>query len=388
MIRKYAALLVIFAAVSFQIHAQGARFDSIVVEGVKQIYSIDFESANKTFHKLISDYPNHPAGKFLIAMVDWWRILLDTSTDQHDESFLEKIETVINHCDKIFEEDPDNVDALFFKGGSIGFKGRLGSLRDDWLNAANNGRQALPLVERAGELDPDNIDVQLGFGIYNYYAAVIPEEYPIVKPLMIFLPSGDKKLGIKQLQNIAVNGKYTKYEARYFLMTLYYNFEKDFKSAEGYSILLNNEFPNNPVFERWRGRIAIKNNDLILADSIFKEILWKAKNNFTGYNTLSAKREASYYVGYRYRTVGQYDSALVYFKDCVDYSEKLDQDKDSGFLIYSTLYLGMIKEIKKEYAAAKMYYEKVIDMREYGNSHSLASDYLDRIQKNEEIENN
>ena len=388
MMRKYAALLITFAAVNYQIHAQDARFDSIVVKGMKQIYNIEFESANNTFRKLIIDYPNHPAGKFFIAMIDWWRILLDTSTDQYDESFFKKLENVIYQSDRILEEDPDNVDALFFKGGAIGFRGRLSSLRDDWLSAADDGRIAMPLVEHAAQLDHKNIDVQLGFGIYNYYAAVILEEYPIVKPLMIFLPSGDKELGIKQLHNIAVNGKYTKYEAQYFLMTLYYNFEKDFHAAEEYSIKLNEEFPNNPVFERWRGRISIKKSELVLADSIFKKILWKSENNFPGYNTLKAKREASYYVGYRYRTLGRYDSAQVYLEDCMKYSMKLDENKDSGFLINSTLYLGMIKELNKEYAAAKMYYEKVLDMREFGNSHNLASDYLERIEKNEKMKNN
>ncbi len=381
MIIRNAALLVIIAAVNFQVLAQDANFDSIVVEGIKQIYKIEFEAADKTFRKLITDYPNHPAGYFFIAMIDWWHILLDTSTDEYDEIFFKEIDNVIDRCDKILEEDPDNVDALFFKGGSIGFKGRLNSLRDDWLSAADNGRIALPLVEQAGEIDPTNVDVQLGFGIYNYYAAVIPEEYPIVKPLMIFIPSGDKELGIKQLNNIANNGKYTKYEAQYFLMTLYYNFEKNFHSAEKYSIMLNNQFPNNPVFEKWRGRIAIKNNDLVLADTIFKRILWKADNNYPGYNSLRTKREASYYVAYRYHTVGMNDSAQVYFEDCVNYSMKVDENRDSGFLINSTLYLGIIKEFKKEYAAAKMYYEKVLDMKEFGNSHTLASDYLERIEK-------
>jgi tetratricopeptide (TPR) repeat protein len=387
MMRKYAALLITFAAFSFQISAQDARFDSIVVDGIKQIYGIEFEQANITFQKIISDYSNHPAGYFFIAMIDWWNILLDTSKDQYDELFFEKIDKVIDLCDKILEKDPDNVDALFFKGGSIGFKGRLNSLRDDWLSAADNGRIALPLVEKAGELDPENVDVHLGFGIYNYYAAVIPEEYPIVKPLMIFLPSGDKKLGIKQLNNIAESGKYTRYEAQYFLMTLYYNFEKDFQTAEGFSILLNKEFPNNPVFERWRGRIAIKNSDMVLADTIFKRILLKADNNFYGYNTPGVKREASYYVGYRYRTLGMNDSAQVYFDDCIKYSMKVDEYKDSGFLINSTLYLGMIKEVNKEYVAAKMYYEKVLDMKEFANSHTLASNYLERIKKLENSEN-
>ncbi len=378
---KYLALLIFLFAINLQIRGQDAKLDSIVVTGIRQIYSIELKQAENTFNKLITDYPSHPAGKFFLAMLDWWRILLDTSTEQRDELFYEKIEEVIEHCDKILDEDPENIDALFFKGGAIGFRGRLSALRESWLSAADDGREALPLVEEAGELDPDNVDVKLGFGIYNYYASVIPEKFPIVKPLMIFFPSGDKSLGIKQLKDVAQNGKYTKYESRYFLMTLYYRFEINYDAAEEYSQMLNDDFPNNPVFERWRGRIAMKKGDLTLADSIFKNVLWKAEEKYSGYNTLKVKREANYYVGYNYRNLGKYDSAQVYFEKCMNYSLKLDKDEASGFLINSTLYLGTIKEMGKEYAAAKMYYEKVLDMREFGNSHSLAESYLERIEK-------
>jgi tetratricopeptide (TPR) repeat protein len=377
---KYIALLIFLFASNLQLNGQDANFDSIVVKGIRQIYSIEFNQADKTFSKLIADYPHHPAGKFFLAMIDWWRILLDTSTEERDELFFKKIEEVIEHCDNILDDDPENVDAMFFKGGAIGFRGRLSALRESWLSAVDDGREALPLVEKAGELEPDNIDVKLGFGIYNYYASVIPEQYPIVKPLMIFLPSGDKELGLMQLKNVAQNGKYTKYESRYFLMTLYYRLEKDFDAAEKYSEILRDDFPNNPVFERWRGRIALKKGDVILADSIFKSVLWKSSKLKTGYNTLAAKREANYYIGNNYRKNGKFDSAYVYLERCMKYSLKLDKDRESGFLINSTLYIGMIKEMGEEYYAAKMYYEKVLDFREFGNSHGLAESYLERIE--------
>jgi tetratricopeptide (TPR) repeat protein len=377
---KYIALLIFLFASNLQLNGQDANFDSIVVKGIRQIYSIEFNQADKTFSKLIADYPHHPAGKFFLAMIDWWRILLDTSTEERDELFFKKIEEVIEHCDNILDDDPENVDAMFFKGGAIGFRGRLSALRESWLSAVDDGREALPLVEKAGELEPDNIDVKLGFGIYNYYASVIPEQYPIVKPLMIFLPSGDKELGLMQLKDVAQNGKYTKYESRYFLMTLYYRLEKDFDAAEEYSEILRDDFPNNPVFERWRGRIALKKGDVTLADSIFKSVLWKSSKLKTGYNTLAAKREANYYIGNNYRKNGNFDSAYVYLERCMKYSLKLDKDRESGFLINSTLYIGMIKEMGEEYYAAKMYYEKVLDFREFGNSHGLAESYLERIE--------
>jgi tetratricopeptide (TPR) repeat protein len=360
---------------------QNTDFDSVVAKGINQIYSIQFEEAEKTFRSLIADHPNHPAGRFFLAMVGWWRILLDTDNEEYDEIFFQKIEDVIYFCDEILEKDPDNVDALFFKGGAIGFRGRLRVLRESWLKAADDGREALPIVEHAAKLDPANVDVQLGFGIYNYFASVIPDEYPIIKPLMIFFPDGDKERGIRQLKDAAENGKYTKHEARYFLMTLYSNYEKDNVSAGFYSDQLNKSFPDNSVFERWKGRIAVKRGEWRVADSVFKKILNKADLNVTGYNNSKVKREAFYYIAYKFNNQGEYDSAFVYFKKCIDDSKKVDIDEESGFLVNATLYSGVIKDVQGDYEKAKEYYEEVLDMREYANSHTLAELYLDKIEK-------
>ena len=382
--KKYFTFVILLTAgLCISVNAQWVKFDSLVITGIKQIYNIEFDKADRTFNKLIADYPNHPAGKFFMAMIDWWKILLDTDSEQRDDIFFKKIDNVIEQCDAILDKNPDDVDAIFFKGGAIGFRGRLNSIRENWLSAADDGREALPLIEHAAEVDPKNIDVQLGFGIYNYYAAVLPEKYPIVKPFMLFLPWGDKELGLKQLKDVANNGKYTKYESQYFLMTLYYRFESKVDSSEKYALMLNKEFPNNPIFERWFARIIFKKGNLASADSIYKDILWKADNKYPGYSTFRNRREANYYLGYHLRNEGKYDSAMVYLNRSMDYSLKMHEDRESGFLINATLYLGMIKENKREYAAAKMYYEKVLDMREFGNSHGLAESYLERIEQTE-----
>jgi hypothetical protein len=187
-------LIIIFLLVSVSLKTQ--TLDEKIETGIKQIYNIEFNEAEKTFRSILTDYPENPAGRFFLAMVDWWKILLDIDNESYDQLFFQKIEDVILPCDKILQKDKRNIDALFFKGGAIGFRGRLRALRDSWLKAADDGREALPIVEYASKLDPTNQDVQLGFGIYNYYAAVIPEQYPYIKPLMIFFPKGDKEKGI------------------------------------------------------------------------------------------------------------------------------------------------------------------------------------------------
>ena len=365
------------------IFAQNSDFDSRVNEGIKQIYNIKFTEAEKTFRSVMADYPEHPAGRFFLAMIDWWKILLDPDNESYDEIFFQKLEDVIYQCDQLLDKNPKDVDALFFKGGSIGFRGRLRAFRESWLKSADDGREALPIVEEAASLDPNNMDVQLGFGIYNYYAEVIPNENPLIKPLMIFFPDGDKEKGIKQLKNTAFNGKFAKYEARYFLMTLYYRYENNAAEADEYAKLLNDDFPDNPVFEKWRGRIAVRRGDYFLADSVFRSVLLKADKNYFGYNRPNSLREAVYYVGNNLKNNGQLDSAKIYFDKCITESKKIDKEgEESGFQVNAILYLARMAETLNKKDEAIKYYEELLNIRDYGNSHSIAENSLKTLGVN------
>ena len=377
---KTVLIILIFAIHSF---AQNSDFDSRVNEGIKQIYNIKFTEAERTFRSVMADYPQHPAGRFFIAMIDWWKILLDPDNESYDEIFFQKLEDVIYQCDQLLDKNPKDVDALFFKGGSIGFRGRLRAFRESWLKAADDGREALPIVEEAASLDPNNMDVQLGFGIYNYYAAVIPNENPLIKPLMIFFPDGDKEKGIQQLKNTAFNGKFAKYEARYFLMTLYYRYENNSIIADDYAKLLQEDFPDNPVFEKWRGRIAVRRGDYFLADSVFRNVLLKADKNYFGYKKPNTLREAAYYVGNNFKNNGVLDSAKVFFERCIVESQKIDEEgEESGFQVNAYLYLAQMAEALNKKEEAIRLYEKILSIRDYGKSHSVAENSLKNLKKN------
>src|ERR1035437_8195505 len=367
------------------INPQGEKFDSVASQGIKQIYGMQFSQAENTFRSLIADYPDHPAGRFFLAMIDWWKILVDADVESYDDLFFQKLEDVIYQCDDLLQKNPKNVDALFVKGGAIGFRGRLRAFRASWIKAADDGREALPIAERASKLDPGNLDVQLGFGIYNYYASVIPNEFPLLKPLMIFFPKGDKQKGIIQLTNTAMNGKYAKYEARYFLMTLYFTYENDAYKAGEFAKLLNTDFPDNPIFERWIGRIAARKGDFPASAVVFQDVLKQAGKNYFGYNNKQAIREAYYYIGAEAKNEKKLDSAKIYFEKCADISRQIDPKEESGFLINSMLYLGMLSDVQGNRDKAKDYYTKLLDMKEYGNSHTLAKQYLDKPHKEYKI---
>lgn len=351
------------------------RYDSLITAGIKQIYNIKFSQAEVTFNQVKKEFPRHPAGYFFDAMILWWKILLDIENEKYDDAFIDKLDYVIDFCDEILDKDPNNADAIFFKGGALGFRGRLYAVRESWIKAALDGKDALPLVKKAYVANPQNIDVQLGFGIYNYLAEVIPVNYPFVKPLLAFLPKGNKKKGIDQLNYAATKGKYAKYESIYFLSTIYYTFEHDYNKSMEWAEILRKEFPDNPRFHVLEGRIWVKKNNYAEATKVFRNVLKKHNSGFVGYNE-KIKREAFYYIGMNFKNTGINDSAKVYFELCEQLSKKLDKKGDSGFRVNSALFLGNIYDLNGNREKARKKYNEVLDLDEFGQSHELAERYL------------
>ncbi len=349
--------------------------DVYTQRGVELIYSLQFDSAKTEFQKVIRQNPDHPSGHFFLAMIEWWRIIVNPENTSNDNYFYSLLEKVIFLCDKTLETKPNDVTALFFKGGAIGFRGRLRVHREQWLYAANDGRLAIPIVHQAYNLEPTNTDVLLGMGIYNYYRDVIPEEYPIVKPFVILFPKGDKMLGIQQLKQAAEKARYANYEATYFLIQILFNYEKKYSQALPLALKLYRKFPNNPIFHRYVGRLYGSLGKWNEMKNIFSEVLENNSKKYLGYND-SAVREAQYYLGIYHFNFGNYDSALNHFYKCDEQSRSLDTDSQSGFMVMTNLKIGMIYDLQAKRDLALMQYNKVLKMTAYDGSREQAKQYI------------
>ncbi|NUN70692.1 MAG: DUF3808 domain-containing protein [Bacteroidetes bacterium] len=371
-------LLVLFLLCSSVSGAQwitSPDFDARAKRGIAAVYNLEFERAETEFSGLAAQYPSHPAGRFFLAMIDWWKILMTIDDESLDDSFVRKMDDVISLCDSLLERDPNDVSALFFKGGALGFRGRLRANRSSWIKAANDGRLALPIVQKAYKLAPQNNDILLGIGIYNYYASTIPEKYPIVKPVMVFFPEGDKAKGIEQLTTAAEHAKFAALEAKYFLLQLHYNYERSYLRSYELSSALLKQFPNNIVFHRYVGRSAFSLSKYGEAQSVFREIQRRCESGQRGYSPF-AKREALYYQGMVLMTLRQYEQALQYFYQCDALSRTLDKKEASPFMTMTNLRIGMIYDAQQKRNYAVMQYQKVQRLKAFENSHDLAAQYL------------
>jgi len=385
--RRHSVLFLAFLALPLLLPVRGsAQFvsdpaiEQKIQRGIDAIYNIQFDRADSLFAEVVRWNPQHPIGYFFEAMTQWWRILTNFDDESQDQKFYDLLDKVITLCDAHLDTNPDDVTALFFKGGAVGFRGRLRANRNKWVGAANDGLVALPIVQMAYKLDPTNYDVLLGIGIYNYYADVIPDQYPFVKPFMVFFPSGDRKKGLHQLEEAAKHARYARVEANYFLMQNYFLYEKDFVKALAISAELNKKYPQNPVFHRYLGRCYISLGRLGEANDVFLEVAKRFRKKQLGYDDYDG-REAYYYLGKYDFLTGKMDEALRYFYSSDSLSRIVDKDGASGFMSLTNLMIGMIYDTQNERSAAIEQYKKVLDMKEFENSRRDAEHYLQQPYK-------
>ena len=366
--------LLIFLFPIFALNLYPQASDEKIQSGLDYIYHLKYDSANYIFTGFINSEPDNPAGYFGQVLLEWWRISLDQSEQSNDENFYSKVEKVIEICDKVLDDNDKDINALIFKGGALGYRGLLKAIRDSYLKAAEDGKESLNLLMKVLELNPNNKDALLGVGTYNYFADKIPEERPILKPLTILFPKGDKAKGILQLKEAAENSRYSKIEARNVLTRIDLNYELNYYEAETISTSLFTDYPENPVFEKYLARSLTLSYKWEPALDMWKNFVNKFNNNITGYTSIHSKREGNYYISLCYQRLGKILEAEPYLLYGEELTKSLDKE-DTQIGVYTYLMLGWLFDKKGDRGKADYYYDKVISMKDIGNSRKTAEGY-------------
>lgn len=366
-----------------QSHSQWAIMyrdaDSLVLLGADYVYNLEFDKAAEQFKQVQKKYPLHPAGYFLDSMIEWWKIALNTEDRSNDEIFYKKIDKVIQVCDKILDTNAYDINALFFKGGAIGYRARLKTLRDEWFSAIQDAKEALDILRKCQQLAPFNHDIMLGTGLYNYFSVKFPEEYPILKPLMFFLPNGDKRLGLFQLRAAARNARYASVEAKVALLQIYYTFENDNYEALKIAQELVEKYPENIYFVRYLGRVQVRLGMTTDYENTWKNILDKVISRPGNY-TNNFVREATYYLGLALLYKQDFSNSLKYFFKSLEGSRKIDK-KPTGFQSYTLIKIGNAYDALGQRNEAIKYYRQAYDLPDFNDSKNIAKRYLDTPYK-------
>jgi tetratricopeptide (TPR) repeat protein len=350
-------------------------YDPRIQQGIDLIYNLRFVEAERHFQAVIETEPENPLGYFFHAMVAWWRVLVDLDDESHDEAFYKALQECVDVCDRRLEQDPMDFDAILFKGGAIGFRGRLRGDRGQYLKAARDGLRCLPLLEKSRELEPTNKDILFGQAIYHYFAEVMPKEHRIIRPIMVFLPDGDRELGLQQLDQVAREGIYARTEAAYFLAQIYRMFEKDSRQALPYFDELYTRYPDNALFHRYTARLLVELGHWRRGVALYEKYVDRSLSEQAGYHR-HGRIEAEYYLGKYAYFKRRFPDAAGYFVAVDRLVGSSERERDQAYASLANLLLGQLYDLEGRRAQAVLCYERVLELSDYAETHQRAKKYM------------
>jgi hypothetical protein len=349
-----------------------------ITKAINSMYNFDFATAEHDFKVIMYQYPDHPLPDFLMALGYWWRIEVDVTNTKYDKIFIQYLDRANEKAERMYKEDPKNKEAAFFLAAGYGFQGRLYSERKSWTKAAWAGKNALKYMELSRGEEEFNPELLLGDALFNYFSVWIPENYPLLKPVMALFPKGNKQLGLQQLETVASNAFYTRVEAQYFLFRLYASEEKRPYDALRISEYLHGKFPNNPYFHRSYARHLYSVGRWSESVDQSFEILKRIEDEQFGYESNSGRFAAFYVAEYYYRT-GDQALAKEYYLRTVAYGEE-SESQESGYYLHSLIQLGKMETAAKNKTQAKKYFDQV---KKYAKrKHPAHKEARDFIKKN------
>lgn len=264
----------------------------LALNGIRQLMNGQPDAAIATFQRVEKEDPSSPVGYLLEADATWWKIYYSTAnlidpdvfdvvysnSTPYDSHFEELLKTAIEKAQARIKAHQDEARSYLYEGMAYALRARLDGLRAKDLPTARDGKKMRALLLKALQLDPHLTDAYAGVGLYNYFVDTLPT---IVKMLGFFigLPSGNRVLGLEQLQKAAQHGEYTRPEAKFYLAKDYTrrNEMQYGKSLQLFKELAA-EFPQNPFWKLMVASIHMRLGHRDRGEAMYHQILAATAN--------------------------------------------------------------------------------------------------------------
>ena len=259
---KRLLFLLLFALSGYTTFAQllnDYESKQLIIKGLDKLYNYEFREADAFFQKVKVKYPKHPVSPLLSAMqIQWQNFPVEKNPKALSQYIilLEKCQTL---AEPLLNEPARKSEGTFFLVAAHGYIALVLNDKKEQIKAANEARKAYAYLKDGRKWTEKNPEFLFTSGIYNFYRIQYPETHPIVKPIMLFLEDGSKKLGLVQLEQAVQKSVFSRVEAAHYLTGINLKYESNYPKALVYSAWLHEKYPNNLLYTMRHAESLIMN---------------------------------------------------------------------------------------------------------------------------------
>ena len=277
--------------------AERTQFEELRRSGLDALYNIDYDKAQRDFKQIVQLYPNHPGGYQLLAARLWIKTLYESrrlqaslysgesfytngDDDKVDPKIVTEFRNLTRDAKRLAEaklkQEPKNIEALDFLANTEGLKASFEeAVERRHIAALRDGNDAVDHHREVLKLDPKYVDAQITIGLYEYVVGSLPPLVKIVAGATGY--RGSKKRGLRMLEEVAQQGRWSQDDAKSVLILLYTR-EKRFADVVKFARELSAKYPRNYLLrlETADGLVSLaaqkrKENDAAAAAQAEKE---------------------------------------------------------------------------------------------------------------------
>ncbi|MBW2116944.1 MAG: tetratricopeptide repeat protein [Deltaproteobacteria bacterium] len=352
--------------------SHGSQINKKILKGIHLLYDERFGDAENVFLKIIAEFPQKPDGYFYMAMVSWSRLASGFWSPEVVNEFKKRIDRTVYVARRRIEDSnkPDSYD-YFFLGGALGFKGRFELMKGNWLSSFFLAKDAIEALKTCLDMDPDNKDVMLGIGTFDYYTAHLSGVLKFLTYLL--LHKGNKEEGLRKLQIAADEATYSVTEAKSMLLHIYLFVEQDFSKALDLAESLSKKYDMNPRFYSLKGVCYIRMKMVIrYRDTVYG--LRQRSLRASSLDVASKWHRRALYLETVYDLYhGRYSEARSKLQEILN---RADSENDPAMIAFPLVKMGMSYDLEGDREEAEKYYRRVMNMANGSGAQFLAKKML------------
>lgn len=208
----------------------------------QRFYRGDVEGAKRELDALLAAAPGRLAPRFGLLQILQHQIENDRA---READFEKQLDAFIADADARYGRSDTDDEALFYLSNAYLARAayRVDHDKGMW-GAARDGARSKRYIDTYVKRHPEHGDAYLALGVYNYYVEIAPAFVKFIRPLL-FLPSGDRAGGLKQIERAYTQGSLFSYQAALLLMDIYGTYEG--RPADGVRVgeQLASAYPDN-----------------------------------------------------------------------------------------------------------------------------------------------
>lgn len=347
-----------------------------ILGGIRLLYNRKFDQAEVMFREVIDSSPERPAGYFYLAMVMWSRMASGFWFPETVEEFDKRIDRTIEVARERIRYDAPNAYDFFYLGGALGFKGRFELMKTNWISSFFLATEAVDALKKCFEMDPNNRDVLLGLGIFDYYTARMSGILKFLSYLLVH--RGDKEEGLRKLNLAANEADYSGTEAKSMLLHIYLFLEEDFRKSLRLAQELSVTYQLNPRFRLLKGVCYVRlGMDPQFRDSI--QELRRESLNASSPETADLWLRRAFYLESIYELFhARYNEAR---EKIMMILKRSDPKTDPMMIAWPLVKMGMSYDLQGNRKEAVEYYQRVLKMENGSGAQFLAKRFLENPPK-------